>query len=163
MIGRRVPKSWLKRTGEKLAGFLSFQENIWVIIKQSMSLAKRKATESGKLKFIMTTDKESEDMNYNLEWIKIIIQGTEAQEKEEYEEAMKMYSPLSKIFKKDMPKNDVMSKHLKSKLISPEKMEQAYKEGYGSMSDNNLANKLLEMGIITIIDWHKDYDTRVVN
>lgn len=159
-VGRRVPKSWLKRSGQTMAGFLSFQENIWLIIKNSLSLAKRKATESGKIKFIMTRDVESEDLNYNIEWVKVIIQGTEEQEKEEYEEAMRMYSPLNKVFKKDMPKSEIMGKHFKSKILSSSQVEEAYKAGYGSIDDNNLANKLLEMGILTSIEWQKDFQTR---
>ena len=77
-IGRRVPKSWFKRQAGKLAGFVSFQENLWIIIKQSMSMAKKKANASGKISFVMTMDIESEDLNYNLEWIKIVIQGNKA-------------------------------------------------------------------------------------
>jgi len=38
-IGRRVPRNWFKRAGRTAAGFISFQENIWIIIKQAMNLA----------------------------------------------------------------------------------------------------------------------------
>lgn len=161
-IGRRIPRNWFKRVGRTAAGFISFQENIWIIIKQSMNLAKRKANESGKINFNMTYDDEIEDLNYKIQWMKIIIQGTEEQEKEEYEDSMKLYSPLNKIFKKEMPKNESMSKHFKTKILSSAKVEEAYKQGYGATSDSNVANKLLEMGILTHIEWIKDYDTREV-
>ncbi len=159
-VGRRVPKRWFKRTAGKVKGLISFQENIWQIIGQSLRLAKRKANASGKLIFNMTREFESEDMNYQIEWLKIIIQGTSEQEEEEYKEALQMYSPLSKIFKKELPKDDNMAKHFKSKVLSGIKVEEAYKKGYGAVNDNNLANKLLEMGIITHIEWLKDFNSR---
>ena len=159
-VARRVPRAWFRRQAQRVKGLVSFQENIWIIIKQSLSMAKRKATASGTLKFVMTHDTEIEDMNYQLEWLKIIIQGNKEQEKEEYEEAMQMYSPLNKIFKKEMPKDPNMLKQIKSKVLSSAKVDEAYKKGYGAVNDNNLSNKLLEMGIITHIEWIKDFESR---
>ncbi len=131
-----------------------------MIIKQSLDLAKRKANASGKIKFVKTTEKEKEDLNYELEWIKIVIQGTEKQEKEEYEDSMKLYGPLSKTFKKDFPTDTRMKKYFKTKVLNNEKLKDAYNKGYGAIGDNNVANKLLEMGILTHIELIKDYDTR---
>lgn len=159
-VGRRIPRSWFRQAAHKAKGFMSFQENIWLIVKQSMNMAKRKANASGKLKFNIVYDKEIEDLNYEIEWMKIIIQGTKEQEKEEFEEAMMMYQPLGNILKKEIPKNDNMKKHLKSRVLSPIKVEEAYNKGFGSMSDNNISNKLLEMGIITHIEWIEDFGTR---
>jgi len=159
-VGRRCPRSWFRRHANKVKGFLSFQENIWIILRQSLSMAKKKANASGKIKFIMTSEKESEDINYELEWVKIVIQGTEEQEKEEYDEAMKMYGPLNKVFKKDLPVDKNMKQHFKSKILSATKISEAYKQGYGAIGDNNLSTKLLEMGILTHIEYIKDYDSR---
>jgi len=146
--------------GTTAMGFISFQENIWVIIKQAMNLAKRRANESGKIKFVMTHEEEEEDLNYKIHWLKIIIQGSEEDEKEEYEDSMKLYLPLNKIFKKDMPKNEHMATHFKTKILSGAKVEEAYKKGYGAVSDSNVSNKLLEMGILTHIEWVKDFNDR---
>jgi len=159
-IGRRVPRNWFKRVGRTAAGFISFQENIWIIIKQAMSLARRRANESGKIKFIITHEEEEEDLNYKIHWLKIVIQGTEEQEKEEYDDTMKLYLPLNKIFKKEMPKNEHMASHFKTKVLSGAKVEEAYKQGHGALNDGNVANKLLEMGILTHVEWVKDYNTR---
>jgi len=137
-IGRRVPKSWFRRTATKIQGFMSFQENLWIIIKQSMNMAKKKANASGNIKWFIMYDKETEDMNYNIEWIKNIIQGDKDGEKEEYEQSLKLYAPFSKLFKKEMPKDENMTKHFKTKLINQGKVEEAYKAGYGSINDNNL-------------------------
>jgi len=161
MIGRRVPKSWFRRTAKKLGGLISFQENIWLMINQSLTLAKKKANADGRLTFVMTKDRENEDLNYYIEWLKIIIQGTEEQEKEEYEETLQLYGPLGKVLKKkEMPKDSRFSKHFKTKILTTTQVQEAYKKGYGAIQDNNMANKLLEMGILTHVEWIKDFDSR---
>jgi len=159
-IGRRVPKSWARRTAQKVKGLISFQENLWLIIKQSLSMAKKKANQSKEIKFVMTTDKENEDMHYQIEWIKVVIQGNKEQEKEEYDEAMGLYKNFGKLLNKEIPKDENMKKHLKTKILSSAKVEEAYKKGYGSISDKNIANKLLEMGIITHVELIEDYDSK---
>jgi len=162
-IGRRIPKSWMKRKINVIAGLINFQENIWIIIKQSLNMAKKKANASNTgVKFIMTTDTESEDLLYNIEWIKITIQGTKEQEEEEYNATMKLYNPLINVFKKELPKDDNMEKHFKSKILEPFKVEEAYKKGYGSIGQDNIANKMLEMGILTHIEKIDDFSTREV-
>jgi len=161
LIGRRLPKSWFRRTAKTIGGLISFQENIWIMINQSLSLAKKKANADGRLKFVMSKDRESEDLHYYIEWLKIIIQGNEEQEKEEYEETMQLYGPLNKVLtKKEIPKDERLSKHFKTKILSTAQVEQAYKKGYGAIQDNNLANKLLEMGILTHVEWIKDFNSR---
>lgn len=157
-----MPSSWFRRQANRAAGFLSFQENLWLIIKSSMSLAKKKANASGKIKFVMTQDVEDEDMQYKIQWIKIVIQGSREQEKEEYEEALMMHAPIKKIFKKEMPTDERMKMHFKSKILDKSKIEEAYTKGYGSISDDNLANKLLEMGILTHIEFIDDFDGREI-
>lgn len=161
-MGRRLPRNWFRRTGSKVKGLLSFQQNIWLIINQSMNLAKKKANASKKLLFKITKDKEIEDLNYEIEWLKILIQGTKEQEKEEYDESMQMYQALNSIFKKDMPKDENLGKHFKTKVLSTAKVDEAYKKGFGAMSGSNIANKLLEMGILTHIELIEDYETRPV-
>jgi hypothetical protein len=160
-IGRRVPRSWFRVGINKVQSVISFQEHLFSIIKQSLNLAKKKANNSNTgIVFVMTTDKEIEDLNYQIDWLKCIIQGTKEQEEEEYNEAMGMYKPFGKIFKKDMPKDDRLLKVFKTKLLSQEKVDEAYIKGFGSVSDNNISNKLLEMGILTHIEFIKDYETR---
>ena len=159
-VGRRVPRNWFKRKIRKLKGFMSFQENIWIMIKQALQMAKKKANKSGKLKFVITYDEEIENLNYKIEWVKCMIQGTKEQEEEEYNEAMQLYKPLGKILKKDVPINKEMKKRFKSNVLSKAKVDEAYKKGYGAVSNKNVANKILEMGIITHIEWIKDFDSR---
>lgn len=162
-IGRRVPKSWFRRQGDRIKGFLSFQENLWIMITQSLRLAKKKANASGNIKFVLTMEHEVEDLNYEIQWLKVVIQGTKEQEKEEYDDTMKLYGPLSKVFKRELVVDERMKKHFKSKILSPSKIEEAYKEGYGAIGDNNLAQKMLEMGILTHAEWIDDFENREVD
>ena len=159
-VGRRLPRRWFKRQAGKAIGLISFQQNIWMMVSQALSLAKRKANASGKIDFVMSKESEIEDLNYELEWLVIIIRGTKEQEEEEYNEALAMYEPVGKVFKKEMPKDENMMKHFKTKMLSTVKVEEAYKKGYGSIGDNNIANKLLEMGILTHIEKIEDFETR---
>lgn len=161
-IGRRVPRSWFRRGAARVKGLMTFQENIWQMIVQSLKLAKKKAVADGRMTFIMTRDKEPEkdNMNYMLEWVKLVIQGTPEMEEEEYNDTMKIYDKLGKSFKKDFDVDTRLSSHFKSKIVNPTQIEEAYKKGYGCMEKNNIANKMLEMGILTHIEKVEDFDSR---
>ena len=159
-IGRRIPRNWFRRQTSKLKGLLSFQENIWNMIKQSMNLGKKKCNASGLGRWTIINKKEIEDLNYEIEWLINNIQGNKEFELEEYNDAMKMYEAFGNIFKKEIPKDDSMFKRMKSKVLNSIKIDEAYKSGYGEMHTNNIANKLLEMGIVTHIELKDDYSER---
>lgn len=160
-VGRRVPRSWFRRGMNKVQGVITFQEHLWSMISQAFNLMKKKANNSNTgVKVIIVKDREIENLNYEIEWMKITLQGNEQQEEEEYHEAQNLYKQFSKVFKKEMPTDDRLKEVFKSKFLSSEKVIDAYKNNYGSVADNNIANKLLEMGILTHIDWIKDYNTR---
>lgn len=159
-IGRRVPKHWFKRTAGKLGGLISFQENLWLMIVQSMSLGRKKCNRSGKGEWVTIKKSESEDLHYDIEWQIHIIRGDERFEQEEFNDAMKLYDPLGKIVKKEFPVSGGLGKVFKTKILTPEKLKEAYREGYGTMTEKNISNKLLEMGILTHVEWTKDFDTR---
>jgi len=168
-IGRRVPRSLKLRIVKKIEGLLGFQENIWIMIRMSFKAARRKWLGGekhplGKLEtFTIDIDKENEDTFHYLEWMTITQQGDKAVEMEEYMEAMKMYDALNSILRK-MPKNndsDQLKKVFKTKLLSEEKLIEAYEKGYGSEKHKNLCKILLEMGLVTHIELVEDWDTRV--
>ena len=159
-IGRRVPKNWYKRQASKVIGLINFQENLWLIIKQSLSLAKKKANASKTLEFVMTTKTEAEDLHYNLDWIEIVIRGTREQELEEYNDTMKLYDALGKIFKRDYPVDKNMAKHFKTKVLNMTQVQNAYEKGYGASEGSTIAQKLLEMGILTHVELVDDFNTR---
>jgi hypothetical protein len=152
-IGRRVPKRWFARTAHLGKGYITFQSNIWQIIKQSLQLAKKKANKANTLSFVITTERESEDLSNEIEWMKVVIHGTPEQEIEEYQEAMNLYSQLDKVLgKQKIEVTEDNKKMFKSKLLTPDKIKEAYEKGYGAIQDKNIANKLLELGIITHIE-----------
>jgi hypothetical protein len=145
----------------KVQSVLTFQEHLWSMINQAFYMMKKKANNSNTgVKVVIIKDREIENLNYELEWLKITIQGNEEQELEEYNESQNLYKQFSRVFKKEIPTDDRLKEVFKTKVLSNEKIMDAYKTGYGSISDNNIANKLLEMGIITHIEFIHDYNSR---
>ena len=74
-IGRRVPRKWVKRMAQKAKGFVSFQENLWLIINQSLNLAKKQANQAGTLSFVMVKEDEIENLQIATgsdEWVSIV-------------------------------------------------------------------------------------------
>lgn len=160
-VGRRVPRSWFRQGLNKVQGVISFQEHIWQMVKQAFGLMKKKANNSNTgVKVVIVYDNEIENLNYQIQWMKIILQGNEEQELEEYNQAQNLYQQFDKIFKKELPVDDRLKTVFKTKFLSSEKVMEAYQKGFGSISDNNIANKLLEMGILTHVELIKDYETR---
>lgn len=152
-IARRVPRNWFKRTAYKFKGLMTFQENIWLIIERSMTIAKKKATASNSgIIFTKQTYREPEDINFDLEWIEVTIEGNPMQEQEEYEEAMGMYKSLKQLFKSELPKDDAFTKPFKTTRLTEKQLEQAYKAGYGNVGEDTISQKLLELGIMTYIE-----------
>ncbi len=102
--------------------------------------------------------------------MKIMIQGNEKQEEEEYQESLSMYKSLGAIMKKELNLSDNiekggkdMKKQFKSKVLSVSQVDAAYKKGYGAIQNEdqiNISNKLLEMGILTHIEKVDDFDSR---
>ena len=161
--GRRTPRSWFRKGINTVQNVLSFQSHLWSMIEQAFSLMKKKANNSNTgVKVVITKHKEIENLNYEIEWMKIILQGNEEQELEEYNVSQNLYKSFSKVFKKEISTDERLSQVFKTKFLSSEKVMDAYKNGYGSVSDNNIANKLLEMGILTHIELIKDYDMREI-
>ena len=163
-IGRRVPRNWAKRTMSKVGGLLTFQENIWIMINNSLKLAKKKATEANNgVTFTLMRDNEHEDIAYDIEWIKVIIQGTRKQELEEQSDTMKMYDAFGTTFKKHFSgfgQDPNLKKQFKSKILSEKQVNNAYDQGYGSLKDTSVSQKLLEMGIMTHVDFVDDFVSR---
>jgi len=161
-IGRRVPRNFFKRGVQQIADVLSFQEHIWYIINNSLKLAKRKAKVGNpNLIFVIERYKENEDMNYVIQWTKLSIKGTEKEEEGEYTDILKFYTPLGKVFdknKKLTDSKDKLSGMFKSKVINMSDVEKMYKLGLDETGENNISNKLLEIGIMSNVEWEKDFN-----
>jgi hypothetical protein len=159
-IGRRIPRNWFKRGFQKMGDIITMQEQTWYLITSSINLTKKRANQSNTgLIFITETDKEPEDINYQIEWLHLTIKGTPDQEADEYKDMLKFYEPLGKVFEKNPFKNSNntdFTSMFKSKIVNAAKIEKMYKEGINESGANTIQNKLLELGILSHIEWIKD-------
>jgi hypothetical protein len=153
-IGRRVPRNWTKRIAMKIKGLLTFQENIWLIIERSLTMAKKKCahTPNGGT-FIKQHYRDMEDLYYDLEWIEVRYIGNPTQEEEEYNEALKMFEPLKTAFKNNVQIEDNKDfvKAFKTARLNLDDLNKTYKTGYDSSQGKSIQQLLLELGIITSI------------
>jgi len=159
-VGRRLPRNWFKRGLQKMSDILAFQEHLWYIIGSSIKLAKKKAKKAkSNIVFIIEKERESEDINYMIEWIRVQIKGTPEEEEGEYKDILKFYDPLNKIFDKKQFKNktpDGFKAMFKSKVVDISTIEKMYEKGLDETGANTMQNKLLEMGILSDVKWVKD-------
>jgi hypothetical protein len=166
-IGRRVPRSFFKGVAYKAGGFLTFQENIWIIIGRSLQMAKNMCELKPEEQVQMTIQsKEEEDgLHYKFQWKIVTISSIfPEKEKEEYDVFMTLYEKLGAIknlMSKKVDTNPEFSQVLKtSKVMTEKQWEEAKEAGYGAMNNKDIASKLLEMGIITHAEWKPDRDAR---
>lgn len=162
MLGRRVPKAWFRRQAHTIGNLISFQEHLWMMIKQSINMAKKRANQESDLVFNVSMEHENEGLNTRLEWLKVVIQGTEEQEASEYADIQNFYKPFGKLFKKDIDFNEASKapEFFKTKMLNMTKLDDAYKNAYGCISDKNIANKMLELGIMMFPELIKDYNKK---
>jgi len=159
-IGRRCPRNFFRRGFQKMGNILTFQEHIWYIINNSLKLAKRKAaTANSNLIFVIEREEENEDINYIIKWVTIKIKGTKEEEEGEYNDILKFYTPLNKVFDKSKDfkqSKGKLSSMFKSKVVNISEIEKMYKKGLDETGENNISNKLLEIGIMSNVEWIED-------
>lgn len=168
-VGRRVPKSFMNKSLQKIKQYMNFQEELWLILKRSFNIS-RKKFQNGKMSpegrmdtYDIKEEREDEDNEHEIQWLVMTIQGDQQCEKAEHDEAMSMYKDVKSILRrkpKIMKKEVGMQGWFKSKLVSSEKIEQAYEKGYGAKGDNSIQEILLEMNILTHIELIDDYVER---
>ena len=159
-----MPKAFLRRLGERGRNIMSGQENVWLIIKQSFNAARNVASKHPDVKFVILFETEDEDLNYKLEWMKIIFRGTKEQELQEKEALEKFYLPFKKLFKKNLDlehTDDDLKKRFSSKILTAADLDEAYEKGFGAVGDKSISDKLLEFGILTHIKLVEDYNNRL--
>ena len=106
----------------------------------------------GPIDFVKKSYREPEDIGFDIEWIEIVIKGNPQQEEEEYAEAMGMYKSLGQLFKSEMPKDENFSKPFKTTRLTDDQLNKAYKAGYGAAKNETIAQRLLDLGILTYIE-----------
>lgn len=166
-IGRRIPRSFFKSAAYKAAGFLTFQENIWLIISRALQMSKNMCDNHPEEQVQMTIQnkEENDGLHYKFQWKIVTISSIfPEKEKEEYDVFMTLYERISAIknlLNKKVDANPEFSRTLKnSKVMTEGQWEEAKKAGYGALRNKDIASKLLEMGIITHAEWRPDKDSR---
>lgn len=168
-IGRRVPRNFFKAAGYRAAGLLTFQENMWLIIGRALQMSKNKCDSMPEEQVTITIqNKDEEDgLHYKFQWkIMTISSIFPEKEKEEYDEFMNLYSrvgAIRKVLNQKVDANADISAVIKnSKVLSEKQWLEAKEAGYGALNNKDIASKLLEMGIITHIDWRPDKDSKKI-
>lgn len=163
-LGRRLPRAFAKRLIAHGKNWLSLQEQIWLFIVKAFQSSKKAADNRPEEQVIITIQNkvEFEDLKYQVEWKIITVSSIiHAKEVEEYEEAMKIYSKfnlLKALMGKKIDSDESLKETFKSSVVTPEQFEKAKEAGYGAVGEQGIAEKLLELGIMTIIenDWVKN-------
>lgn len=165
-IGRRVPRTFFKGAAYRAAGFLTFQENIWLIISRALQMSKNMCDSKPEEQVQMTIQNKEEDdgIHYKFQWKIVTISSIfPDKEKEEYEVFLTLYERIGAIkslLGKKVDTNPDFSKVLKhSKVMTEAQWDKAKDAGYGAMKNKDIASKLLEMGIITHAEWKPDKDS----
>jgi len=162
-IGRRVPRNFFKRMAHNTAGLLTFQENMWLIISRALQMSKNKCDSMPEEQVQITIqNKDEEDgLHYKFQWKIVTISSLfPEKEKEEYDAFMNLYErvgAIRKILTQKIDANADISGAVKgSKVLSEKQWTEAKEAGYGALNNKDIASKLLEMGIITHIEWKPD-------
>jgi hypothetical protein len=165
-IGRRVPRTFFKGVAYRAAGFLTFQENIWLIISRALQMSKNMCDNKPEEQVQMTIQnkEENDGLHYKFQWKIVTISSIfPEKEKEEYDVFMTLYEKIGAIkslLNKKIDANPEFSRTLKdSKVMTETQWEDAKKAGYGALKNKDIASKLLEMGIITYAEWKPDKDS----
>lgn len=172
-IGRRIhrnnDKRWFARQINSMKNVLSVQQYMWKTIEYGIKLSTIKMEEHvkkinsvgdysfnyKKRKFI-----EEESLNYNIEWLEVMIKGTEEKEKEEYDASMKFFSklenlPVFKQKKDNVVIDEELAAEYKGKLYG-KKAKRALQAGFNKAKDMTISKSLNDIGIITLVEKEKN-------
>ena len=169
MFGRRIhrnqDKNWFSKQLGKMKKTLSVQQYLWNNIEYGIKLscikmdkAIKKRNDAGDFSFSYSKDKyvEEENLHYNIEWLRLIINGSHEEEMEEYHQTMKSFDTLEN--------NQSIKKNTKGIEIDPE-LSQAYRsklrgrhanklltKGYERVKDITIVKTLNDVGILVSVE-----------
>lgn len=166
-VGRRIPRNFFKGVAYRAAGLFTFQENMWQIITRALQMAKSACDDKPEEQIIITMQNKEEDdgLHYKFQWkIMNISSIFPEKEKAEYDVFMTLYDKVGairKVLDMKVEANADMSRAVRdSKVMSEAQYDEAKSAGYGALKNKDIASKLLEMGIITHIEWKPDKEAR---
>jgi hypothetical protein len=172
-IGRRIhrnnDKRWFAKQINNMKNVLSVQQYMWRTIEYGIKLSTikmdqhiKKLNSEGDFSFNYKKRKyiEDESLNYNIEWIEVIIKGTKEVEQGEYDASMKFFSKLENLpvfkQKKDQVEIDTdIASEYKGKLYS-KKAKKVIQAGFEKAKDMTISKSLNDIGIITLVEREED-------
>jgi len=163
-VGRRIPKRWNRMLYRKFMGFMTFQENLWLMIKMTFdgsSRQIRRANKDGLTSIIMNRrfvreNDERDKLNYKFEWyIYTLSSIVRKEEEDEWRDLQKLDGALKKLYfnnKVKMQKGDLSGSFV-GKYMSKKEFDKYVKAG--SQDEKSIKQRLLEAGIVVSVtnDW----------
>jgi len=177
MFGRRIhrnsDKKWFARQVGKMKQTLSIQQYLWsnieyglklACIKMDKSIKKRNDIGDYSFNYSKIKYKENESLNYDIEWIKLTINGSYEEEMEEYHQTMKSFDTLqnSRIFKQNTKNIELNDEELSQDYehkIRGKKAQSLLQKGYDRVKDMTIVKTLNDVGIIVSVEPPKKADT----
>ena len=171
-VGRRIHRNedrkWFAKQIANMKNTVSIQQYMWNTIEYGFKIATikmnreiKKHEGSGTFDFVYTKRKfmEEESMNYNIQWIEIIIKASPELEKEEYDSAMGFFSklenqPVFKQKKNNLEVDEELSAEY-SKKIKGKKAKKILKAGLDKAGGITISKSLNDIGIITLVEKEK--------
>lgn len=168
-IGRRIhrnnDKRWFAKQIGNMKNVLSIQQYMWRTIEYGIKLSTvkmdqhiKKLNREGDFSFNYKKRKyiEEESLNYNIEWIEVIIKGTEEVEQGEYEASMKFFSKLENlpVFKQKKGQVEIdeeLASEYKGKLYG-KKAKKVLQKGFDKAKEMTISKSLNDIGIITLVE-----------
>lgn len=168
-IGRRIhrneDRTWFSRQVQNMKNTVSIQQYLWRNIEYGIKLSTLKMDKEIKknegnakydFRYSKRKYKEEESLNYNIEWIEIIIEASEEIEKEEYEQSLKFFSKLEAlpIFKqktKGVEVDSEIAAEYKGNL-KKRKVKEVLQAGFDKAKQLTISKALNDVGIITIVE-----------
>lgn len=168
-IGRRIHRNddrqWFARQVNNMKNVVSIQQYMWrtieygiklAVIKMDKEIKKNEGNAKFNFQYTKRRFKEEESLNYNIDWIEIIIEGSEEIEKEEYEQSLKFFSKLESlpVFKQKTNGVEVdpeISAEYSGKLKG-KKNKKFLQEGFEKAKNITISKALNDVGIITFIE-----------
>ena len=168
-IGRRIHrnnnKRWFAKQINNMKNVLSVQQYMWRNIEYGIKLATfkmeehvKKINSNGDFSFNYKKRKfmEEESLNYNIEWLEVIIKGTEEKEKAEYDSSMKFFSKLESLPVFKQKKGNIeIDKELAAEYsgkLNSSRAKKVIQKGFEKAKDMTISKSLNDIGIITIVE-----------
>ena len=158
-VGRRIARNMYKRAKNKISNFTPLQENVWFFIMNYLNKLKKECKTAG-IDFTMTSITESENLNCDLEWRKVIISSSQEYENEQYNTFLDLYTNFRKFFNSSAvitnmnnwsKNNPNLKKYPVTKLLSQSQIELSRNGLYGCVNSPEIFQKICDLGIFTFV------------